>query len=113
MLSNLLQATLAEKMGNGAFTFILGICVIFLGMIILVISVSLVGKAVSSTEEKKVAKPKKEVEVKPEPAPVVSVSDDDIPEDVKVAIIAAISAYYLSGGPTAKPEFTVRKIKKI
>ena len=110
MLTNLLEATLAENLANGAFTFVLGMCVIFFGMITLVLAVSLLGRVVSKPENEKVAEPKVEKEV---PAPVVAESSDDIPEDVKVAIIAAISAYYTSSGAKAKNEFTVRKIKKI
>ena len=40
-----------------------------------------------------------------------TVSDDAIPEDIRVAIIAAVSAYYAENG--SKNEFTVKKIKRI
>jgi hypothetical protein len=42
----------------------------------------------------------------------VAISDDDVPEEVKVAIIAAISAYYDSQ-PVQNNEFVVRKIKRL
>lgn len=109
MTANLLS-TFAENAGIGGFTFILGMVVIFFGMIILVLAVSLVGKIVSGAEEKKNATPVKE-ERKEIAQPVVSETVGDIPEDVKVAIIAAVTAYYTESG--AKNEFTVRKIKKI
>ena len=92
----------------GGFTFILGMLVVFLGMTILVLSVSALGKIISSATEKT----KKKVEVKSEePVEQTNVQSDDIPEHVRVAIIAAISAYYLDCG--SKNEFKVKKIKKI
>ena len=108
-MTNLLSA-FTDNVGTGAFTFILGVAVIFFGMIVLVLAVSLVGKIVSGVSEKPAKKPKNEV-VEEVAAVPVATSDDEIPEDVRVAIIAAIAAYYTDSG--AKNEFKVRKIKKI
>jgi Na+-transporting methylmalonyl-CoA/oxaloacetate decarboxylase gamma subunit len=111
MTINLL-ASIFDNFGEnalwGGFTFILGIAVIFLGMTILVLSVSALGKIISSSTEK----PKKKTEVKiEEKVEQNEEPTDDIPEHVRVAIIAAISAYYLDSG--SKNEFKVKKIKKI
>lgn len=109
MMVNVL-ASIFENFGEnatwGGFTFILGIAVIFLGMLVLVLAVSALGKVISVVTEKpsketKIETPK--VEEKPQ--------GDDIPEHVRVAIIAAISAFYMESG--SKNEFTVRKIKKL
>ena len=111
MLVNLLASifdNFAENALWGGFTFILGIAVVFLGMIILVLSVSGLGKVISIATEK----PKKNIEQKQEQVVVEKKEEtDDIPEHVKVAIVAAISAYYSSSG--VKNEFKVKKIKKI
>ena len=109
MTTNLLS-TFAENAGLGGFTFILGMVVIFVGMLILVIAVSTVGRVLAKDEEKKNAKPKNETVEEIAPQPQVVENFDGIPEDVKVAIIAAVTAYYTESG--AKNEFTVRKIKK-
>ena len=107
-----LLASIFDNFGEnalwGGFTFILGICVIFFGMTILVLAVSLLGKVVSAVYDK----PKKKVEKKTEEKSVqVQEQSDEIPEEIRVAIVAAISAYYTSSG--AKNEFKVKKIKKI
>ena len=94
MISNLLASsmTFADKITMGAFTFFLGMAVIFAGVAILVASISIVGKAVSNAEEKKVEK-LVEVEKVSQPQIEESTVSDEIPEDVKVAIIAAVTAY--------------------
>ena len=94
----------------GAFTFVLGALVVFAGMIILVLFVSAMGKALNKDKAEKPAKEEVKEEVVVQ-EPVQSVSDDEIPEDVRVAIIAAIACYY--DGMQAKNEFTVKKIKKL
>lgn len=100
-----------SKLGNGLFTFVLGILVVFLGMIVIVLAVSIAGRAIhgKSEPQKKAEKP---VEPTPAPAAVAQpVVEEGIPEDVRVAIIAAIAAYYENNQP--KNEFRVRKIKKL
>ena len=61
-MTNLLSA-FTDNVGTGAFTFILGIVVVFFGMIVLVLAVSFVGKIVSGVAEKPTKKPKNEVVV--------------------------------------------------
>ena len=59
--------------------------------------------------EEVVLKKEKEVEPQPEPQLVPQVAcNDDIPDHVKVAIMAAIMAFYEQ--QNEKCEFTVRKI---
>ena len=97
---------------NGLFTFILGLLVVFLGMLVIVFAISLAGKAISGKKEK----PQKEEVVQSAPAPAVvqqPIVEEGIPEDVRVAIIAAIAAYYNSNQPQPEHEFKVRKIKKL
>lgn len=110
MTVNLLQSTFLDNVSSGGLTFVLGMLVIFLGMIILVLSVSLMGTIMTKIAEKKAKKVEEEKSVE-----VSSFEDgaqtDEIPEHVKVAIVAAIAAYYADSG--VKNEFKVRKIKKI
>lgn len=108
MLNNLLALS---KMQNGLFTLILGMLVIFFGIAVIVFFVTLVGRAINKpVKEEKVNEPAP-VSVEPVQEVAQPVSDDEIPEEIRVAIIAAISAYYDNNQP--KHEFTVRKIKKI
>ncbi len=107
-MSNLLMS----NFGNGLFTFILGMIVVFLGMFVIVIAVSLVGKVMSKTGDKKQPEnPEKQVEPVPVVANVKHEVDGEIPEHVRVAIIAAIAAYYENNQP--QNEFIVKKIKKL
>lgn len=95
---------------TGLLTFFLGLLVTFLGMTILVLCVSGIGKLLSMKDERKAKKPVTLPDLSEERP--VSIDSDDIPDDVKVAIIAAISAYY-STAPAANNEFVVKKIKRL
>lgn len=111
MLYNLLASTATDAMskwGWGIFTFILGMVVVFLGMALLVLLVSAVAKIFSAKKSEN-----KGDEDEQEEAMQTSITnaDDDIPENVKAAIIAAVIAYYQ--GEDKKQEFVVRKIKKL
>ena len=103
---------LMSELGMGLFTFILGLCVVFFGMIVIVLSVNLAGRIIHGKETKKEEKPVKEVPTSVE-APTAPVVEEGVPEHVRVAIIAAIAAYYESGNAQPNHEFKVRKIKKL
>ena len=91
---------------NGLFVFVLGMLVVFAGMSIIVLFVTLAGKLFTTVkEEKKTQEPVIVDTVVP------SSNEDDIPVHVKAAIVAAISAYYFSE-TKAKCDFVVRKIKR-
>lgn len=107
MLNNLLLEGMTSVQ-TGLFTFLLGMVVTFLGMAVLVLCVTLVGKAISVKNGKKTVEEKVE-EVN---AVTASAEDDDIPLDVRLAIIAAVTAYTSDSGKT-KNEFVVRRIKRI
>lgn len=109
-LSNLLEASVSfsEKATDGLLTFLIGICVVFGGMAILILCVSLFGKAVE-----KIANAFEEKNAKKEKTEISEVKDDEdgIPNEVRVAIIAAVAAYCSESG--SKNEFIVRKIKRV
>ena len=109
--SNLLMGLTAW----GVFTLVLGLLVVFLGMTIIILFVTLAGKIVSKKEKKNAAAnpddEEEEVTMTLPSAPEETAREDEIPDEIKAAIVAAIAAYY--DGEKAKPEFVVRKIKKI
>ena len=109
MLNNLLLPGM-QPWQTGLFTFLLGLLVTFFGMAILVLCVSGIGKLLSIKDEKKAKTPVTLPDLSEERP--VAISDDDVPEEVKVAKIAAISAYYDSQ-PVQNNEFVVRKIKRL
>lgn len=109
MTANLLEMTFLEKISTGGMTFGLGLVVVFLGMALLVLAVSAMGSVMTKLDEKKAQKAEEEKTV--EVTSFEEEQSDEIPEHVKVAIVAAIAAYYADSG--VKNEFKVRKIKKI
>lgn len=113
--------------GTVASVVITGISVVFIGLIILILLVTLYGKifeainksaekkALAAAEAEKIEKSKNEqIEVKKESAPAVSapVVEDGIEEEVVAVIMAAISAMSAQSGKkmvlksvkTAKPQ---------
>ncbi len=95
---------------DGLLTFVLGLLVTFFGITVIVICVSLAGKFFNKTTSEKPIKVKEE---KPAPITTPVTNNDDVPEHVKVAIIAAIMAYYEEEQPKSTCDFIVRRIKRI
>ncbi len=108
MLNNLLLEGMTNVQ-TGLFTFLLGLVVTFLGMTLLVLCVTLVGKAISAKSDKKPSEEKIE-EVQPATA---DTDEDDIPLDIKLAIIAAVTTACIADTGKTKNEFVVRRIKRI
>ncbi len=108
MLNQLLANSPVEA---GLLTFVLGLLVTFFGITVIVVCVAIAGKIFNKTpSSKKESKVNVKVE-KPAPAPIQQ--SDEVPEHVKVAIIAAISAYYYQDQPKSTCDFVVRRIKRI
>ena len=101
-----MNALLMTDVGTGLFVFLLGLSVVFFGMIIIVLVITVIGKIMKANDDKKA---KKAVS-----APAV---EDALPtaegDDTKVvaAIIAAITAYYFAENNDC--EFKVKRIKRI
>lgn len=93
----------------GIFTFVLGLIVVFAGMAILVLVVSLVAKVMTAKAKKKEAA--EETETVEAVTATEPAEEGGIPENVRVAIMAAVLAYYEGEG--VKNEFVVKKIKKL
>lgn len=130
MLITLLNAADASIKGDGeamsqaAIQAVLGQIVTFLGIVILIALLWIVAVVIQRTVgngkgEKKVKTPKNQVKPAPDKkpersryaAPEAVKTEEEIPAEVKAAIIAAISAYYVAEKPRA--EFTVKRIKRI
>lgn len=104
---NLLANSLVME---GLKTFLLGILVVFFGITIIVLCVYGAGalfKKFDAVKEKKAEAPA--TKLNEEEKVVVEVGE--VPEHVKVAIVAAISAYYFS--EKSNCDFKVKKIKRI
>lgn len=123
MLVNLLVAKAADAASNykgmsnifwGIFTFILGLIIVFAGMLVLVLCVSLVAKAMERGNKNDAAQTSSE-DAEPEeilPVEAAAESEDVTDEKTRVAVIAAVLAYLSASGETQN-EFVVKKIKKL
>lgn len=89
---------------NGLFVFILGLLVVFTGMLIIVLAVQLLGKIMNKSKEKV-----NDVKAQTLPQPVAT--SEEIPDHIKAAIVAVISAYYFESKSSC--DFVVKKIKRI
>ncbi len=105
MLTNLLSSPLF----TGSYTFVLGMLIIFLGIAIIVIFVSLAGKVFSVSKNNK--KPIKKIEEKQVENNKIA-NSNEISDEIKAVIVACISAYYFEN-KNSKCDFIVKKIKKI
>ncbi|MBE7089117.1 MAG: hypothetical protein E7370_06380 [Clostridiales bacterium] len=93
---------------------LIGISIIFVGIVIIIGIIWLVGFLMKKTNNFAFLtgeKPKKDKVEKVEEVKATQIIEEEIPDQVKVAIIAAIMAYYQQEKP--KCEFTVKKIKRI
>lgn len=104
-----------DNFGEAALYALIGFLVVFVGIIIIIGIIWLVGLIMRKTNNlefltKKRAK-KVKTDKKQEIPAAADTPDDDIPDEVKAAIIAAIMAYYQES--EEKCDFTVKRIKRI
>ncbi|MCM1545584.1 MAG: OadG family protein [Clostridiales bacterium] len=104
-----------DNFGEAALYALIGFLVVFVGIIIIIGIIWLVGLIMRKTNNLEFLTKKREKKAKTEAvekAPAVSsAQDDDIPDEVKAAIVAAIMAYYQER--EEKCEFTVKRIKRL
>ena len=98
--------------GSGVFLDVLlyaliGFVITFLGVAILIVLVWVVGKIIKAITGKLDGRKKPSSEAEPPAA----VQADGISEEIRAAIVAAISAYYLSEDGNC--EFKVKRIKRL
>lgn len=104
-----------DNFGEAALYALIGFIVVFVGIIIIIGIIWLVGLIMRKTDNLAFLTKKREKKVKTvqkeEVPSVAATSDDDIPDEVKAAIVAALMAYYQES--EEKCEFTVKRIKRI
>lgn len=103
-----------DNFGEAALYALIGFVVVFVGIIIIIGIIWLVGLIMRKTNnlEFLTKKREKKPETKEAQTDTAAVAtSDDIPDEVKAAIVAAIMAYYAES--EEKCEFTVKRIKRI
>ncbi|MDE7257549.1 MAG: OadG family protein [Clostridia bacterium] len=104
-----------DNFGEAALYALIGFLVVFVGIVIIIAIIWLVGLIMRKTNNLEFLTKKREKKVKKgkeEQLTAAAVADEgDIPDEVKVAIMAAIMAYYQER--EEKCEFTVKRIKRI
>ena len=104
-----------DNLGEAALYALIGFVVVFVGIIIIIGIIWLVGLIMRKTNNLEFLTKKREKKTKKETkAPqngAVAAEGDDIPDEVKAAIVAAIMAYYQES--EEKCEFTVKRIKRL
>lgn len=104
-----------DNLGEPFLYALIGFVIVFLGIVIIIGVIWLVGLIMRKTNNlefltKKKEKKSKAIEEK-QPATVAAVDSDEVPEEVAAAIVAAVMAYYQQ--EEGKCEFTVKRIKRI
>lgn len=113
MLSGLLVMREYISVSDGLLYAVIGLIFVFIGIALLIGVVSLVGLFMQKTNGKMSSFKKEKAEPKATPAPAVATvtETEEVPDQVKAAIVAAIMAYYNAEKPQC--EFVVKKIKRI
>lgn len=102
--------------GEACIYALIGFAIVFAGIVLIIFIIWLIGLIMRKTNNLaflnkiKIGKKKKNAE----PAPVtetVEHGEEEIPAEVKAAIVAAIMAYYTEEAP--KCEFKVKRIKRL
>lgn len=107
ILAGLFENWPKYDIGEGAFMAVFGFAFVFLGIVIMILLFTGLGKIMSVINGKKKGKSAPVTSVKPNKAHKQEQTDDEL-----IAVItAAIAAYY--EGENTKCDFVVRRIKKL
>ncbi len=109
MLNNLLDSWFQFDVGEGAFYAIFGFLFVFVGICILIAIISLIGKIITTVNQKKAKKITQKAENPSKTAE--SGTNGELSPEIVAVISAAISSYYQT--QTAKCDFVVRRIKRL
>lgn len=109
MLNNIL-GLFGSNLEAGLFTFVLGMLIVFGGMAIIVLVVTVIGKIMVAVK-KKPADKKPEQKAIESGAPATPAANDEVTDEVIAVITAAVAAILSEEKPHA--EFVVKKIKKL
>ena len=103
----------SDRFGEPVIYALIGFLIVFLGIVLIIAIIWLIGLLMRKTNNlaflTNIGKKKKK---KAEPQTAEAVTEtDEVPDEVKAAIIAAIMAYYSAEKPQC--EFKVKRIKRI
>lgn len=117
MINNLLALINQEGslgFGEACIYAVIGFCIVFVGIVLIILIIWLIGLLMRKTDNlaflSRIGKKKKTGNT----APVHDIKSNDgeeVSDEVKAAIIAALMAYYTEEKPEC--EFKVRRIKRI
>lgn len=108
MLYNLLADPMRTVgVGEASLYALMGFMLVFVGIAFLIFVVWLVGKIMTTFENR----PKKDKNPKQETAMEPVVEEDELSEETIAVIMGALMAYYQTNNP--KCEFKVKRIKRI
>ena len=109
MAGNLLDGWFKFNLGEGAFYSVFGFIVVFIGIVLLIFILFLIGKVIEWVRGKKKGGAPARQDV---PAPASPpAAEDEVPPEVVAAIAAALTEYYREEGATCG--FVVRRIRKL
>ena len=100
-----------DRLADGGLTFLMGMLVVFAGMIIIVLSIVIVGKVIEKFNLDGAEKTTP-TETVTEVVEEVVVEEEGIPTEIKVAIIAAVTSYYFTE-QKSNCDFIVKKIRRL
>ena len=105
-----------DNVGEPFIYAIIGLAIVFLGILLIIGIIWLLGLIMRKTNNLEFLTKKREKKnvvesVEPAAKSEKAIDSDDIPDEVKAAIIAAIMAYYQE--KEEKCQFTVKRIKRI
>lgn len=104
---NLLDSWFKMDVGEGAFYAVFGLVFVFLGIVLLILILSLIGLVMRKIEEARRRRHEKKIPA----APALPDAEEGIPPEVVAAISAAVAVCLRE--ENAKCEFVVRRIKRI
>ena len=110
LLTNATDKMRTVEIPEAALYALVGFATVFLGIILLILVIWLLGKVMSKSKANGSLAEKK-VETAKTVTPAPTIEGEDISEETVAVITAAIMAYYQQNKP--KCEFTVKRIKRI
>lgn len=103
----------SDRFGESAIYALIGFLIVFIGIVLIIAIIWLIGLLMRKTDNlaflHNIGKKKQEIVKAEESSP--KLNSDDIPDEVKVAVIAAVTAYYIAAKPEC--EFKVKRIKRL
>lgn len=111
-LSSLINQEGSLSFGEACIYALIGFALIFIGIILIILIIKLIGIIMQKTDNLAFLTKKKGRKQQSETISELSDSDNgEVPDEVKAAIIAAVMAYY--SAEKSKCDFKVKRIRRI